>query len=223
MAQSNERAILVKSCQRFKNRRNACENTWVRDIRKAGVSVWFLEGGHKENRISATTLYVCSGDHYTDNSYKLREAYQAVQDFEFVFVCDDDTFVHPERWLSHEPSGDIECRVFYPKLPQDLRRNHGKPWVSGGSGWWCSKRLRKWYVEECVENVSWDDIIIARVAQHHRIVMTDRPDLYGGDRYSGFTPPERVLPSNNLITCHHVSPKEMEELYHAGKAICSVL
>jgi hypothetical protein len=150
---------------------------------------------------------------------KLRSALDCLlqhRTFEYLFICDDDTFVHPRRWIKHEPTGDLECRVY---RPEDVTRNGGQPWIHGGPGWWMSRRMCELYVEHCHERTSADDIVAANIAREHGVEMVDRPDLYGGDSYSGHDPPQRVAADNALITCHHVQPAEMHTLYEATSGL----
>lgn len=220
------RAILVKTCQRFRKRREACERTWVPDIRNSLVPVRFAEGGH---RCYATTLRgvvdcidgvieIDGYDSYADNSIKLKAALSYLLSpkpthWSHLFICDDDTFIHPQRWLAHAPQGELEGRIHRANF-----KAHGiTQWIHGGSGFWMSRRLCELYVEHCKERTSADDVLVAKVAQEHGIEMWDRPDLYGGDRYSGHDPPERVSADNKLITCHHVQPEEMVRLWEAMK------
>lgn len=205
---TSERLVLVKSCKHFRGRQVAVRATWASALREAGIRVMFLEGQSMFPRMDGDRLCVVSGDSYGWNTVKLREGLRlAVRDLEFsrLFVCDDDTFVHPLRWLGHEPEGELECRVF------DFKLRGKKPWVSGGSGWWMSRRLCQLYADTVRERHSSDDIAVARVAQAHGIVMTNRPDLYGGDHYSGLR--DMVASDNKLITCHPVLPAAMRTLW----------
>lgn len=231
------RAILVKSCQRFRRRQEACRNSWAgelvhglgrRGCLPRGVRLLFIEGGHK---FTATTvlgnvwptgdvIQMDCGDDYKWNSIKLRNALQLELMMQsdppdYYFICDDDTFVHPQRWLAHEPQGDLEGRVFQPRTEKHRKKNNGRPWIAGGAGWWMSRRMCQLYVDQVTERCSWDDLLVARVAQENGIEIVGRPDLYGADRYSGCDPPERVSADNALITCHHVQPEEMVRLWEA--------
>lgn len=220
-----KRAILVKSCQCFRGRREACERTWIRKLRSPQVPVFAVTGGHHQEGFKAhynreCELHVQAGDRYEEIHIKLREAIRllmCISQFDSLFVVDDDTFVHPRRWLAHEPAGELECRVFWPHTAQQLQSNDRQPWITGGSGWWMSRRLCQLYVEECQDGQRYDDIILANLAARHGIAMIDRPDLYGSDGYSEEV--QRVAGDNDLITSHHVQPSEMVTLWEATKTL----
>lgn len=208
------RAILVKSCIKHRERAETCGDTWSKALREAGVLVFVALQGqipliHSRGQFIHTTV----GDRYSDNSEKLKQALAMLllryDDIEQVFICDDDTFMHPERWLAHEPQGDFEGRLYHPK-PDEVRQHGSAPWINGGAGWWMSRRMCELYVQHCSERTSGDDIVVARIAQAHGIEIIDRPDLYGDSRYSDA--PE-VAAGNDLITCHPVAPAEMERLW----------
>lgn len=207
------RAIVIKSCQKNRDRQTACENTWGGELRARGVRVAIVEGGFDGNCGGPPMFSLSCGDDYLDNSFKLQQALYSARQFHpgarGWFICDDDTFIHPERWLAHEPAGEFEGRLYYPN-PDEAKHRGSEPWINGGAGWWMSRRMCELYVEHCQERTSADDIVAARIAQAHGIEIIDRPDLYGDSRYSDA--PE-VSEVNAMITCHPVSPQRMEELW----------
>lgn len=219
------RAILVKSCQKNHDRQDASAQSWGLDIRAHHVDLHFVEGGHDRDGHSATVgkmlLRLETDDRLQGNSHKLAKAIyfltRSYTELDCLFICDDDTFVHPKRWLSHEPVGDLECRVYRPRDDADRQRNNGRPWIHGGAGWWMSRRMCELYVEHCHERTSADDIIAAHIAQEHGIELVDRPDLYGCNSYGGEA--GWVSKDNSLITCHPVRPEEMRTLWEGTNGI----
>lgn len=209
------RAILIKSCHENRARFNACDDTWRRALRNAGVPVFVALAGKNDNFMDFwQCIHTGTGDAYADNSQKLRHALRLLllkTNTEHVFIVDDDTFVHPQRWLAHEPAGDFEGRLYRPTEAQ--RKQHGPaPWINGGAGWYMSRRMCELYEEHCHERTSGDDIIASRIAQAHGIEIIDRPDLYGDSRYDGAP---KVAADNQLITCHPVAPAQMVKLWEA--------
>lgn len=200
------RAILVKSCIKFRNRRAACEGTWAKALREY-VPVYFVEGGASPC-VLGTLIQTGSGDDYGDNSHKVRDAIRllmAIEPFESLFVCDDNTFVHPGRWLAHEPAGEFEGLM-----------SDRIPWVHGGAGWWMSRQCCELYVAGVQKRCSWDDTLATNILTgQHKIPMTNRPDLYAQWQ-------ERVSADNDLITCHNVEPAEMLTLFEATRDLPTV-
>lgn len=216
------RVILIKSCRQYRNRREACDLTWAGALRRAGIKVFYVEGGYDYLTISNSDfgglIGVTTGDTKDYNTVKLKEALSTLlmwsPGWEYIFICDDDTFVHPTRWLDCTPAIDIECLLYHPST-REGNLTKGKPWITGGSGWWMSRTVTELYCKECQVTASWDDTLVSKVAYKHNIRMDNRPDLYGGDKYSGRL--MRVNPNNTLITCHHISPEEMLKLYEENK------
>lgn len=213
------RAIIVKACRRFIARRAACEATWVAAIRNSGVPVWFVIGGQSRLTLTARdVLGVASGDSYRDTSIKLREALAAVlprlpKDVA-IFVCDDDTFVHPERWLGHNPDADLEGRLYRLCSASDKLRNGGRSWVHGGAGYWMRRQLCELYVASARRRQSSDDVLVSRIAQRAGLTVLDRPDLYGDDKYGACS--GVVSDHNRLITCHPAAPDIIRLLFAAN-------
>lgn len=197
-----QRVILVKTCQKFIARREACEATWVSALRRAGIPVFFVVGGPVES-FDGYTIQTASGDGYDDNSFKVRDAVQellAFVRFDHLFICDDNTFVHPERWMAHEPGGEFEGL-----------QTKKIPWAHGGGGFWMSRRCCELYVAGVSRRCSWDDRLATEIlTEKHGVQMVNRPDLYA--QWA-----ERVSGENSLITCHNVSENEMVELLERTK------
>lgn len=208
-----KRAILIKSCQKNLGRSDACEATWAGELRRRGVIVAIIEGGARGDIIGSGWGRVSleCGDEYNDNSFKLQMAIRAMLQFlpfDHLFICDDDTFIHPQRWLSHEPAGEFECRLYCPQSPRDHKLNNGRPWACGGAGWWMSRRVCELYVDRVTHVCSWDDVLATAIAQDAGIPITDRPDLYGCERYG-------ATAGDNFITYHPAEPPEMMRLWES--------
>jgi hypothetical protein len=195
--------ILVKTCQRFAaDRRPAVEQTWAGAIRASGVPVYYVEGGYgwcsRDN--DGHVLRVGTGDRYDDNSLKLRDGLRFLlllhPEVEHVFVCDDDTFVHPQRWIDYLPKSEF--------VGLNTRK---VPWVHGGAGWYFGYRACGLYIAECLQRFSGDDVLASEILSRHGIALESRPELFSQWRA------DRVSPDNRLITCHEVAPAEMLSLY----------
>ena len=214
------KAILVKTCQHFRARREAIEETWAKDIREAGHFVWFTEGGHPKPSTTDKQILVVAPDTYDKTARKLHQAFEAIDRYysevEQLFIVDDDTFVHPRRWLVYVPTCKFECHVYQPKDDEDRRRNRGQGWALGGAGWWMNRSLRRRYVQRNQAD-SWDDIAATRIAMDAKALIKNCPHLYGGDRYVGLN--DRVAADNQFITSHHVLPDEMRSLYEATSGL----
>jgi len=231
------RAVLVKSCQKNRDRQAACSQSWAHVLRTRHVNVRFVEGGHAPRQRNADDGFFVAvdapvghtaslermglrlnvADQKAGNSLKLaaglRFLLESYAEIACVFVCDDDTFVHPQRWLAHEPAGELEGRLYRPRNALEWKKNDGLPWLHGGAGWHMSRRVCQLYVKHCHERTSADDIVVARIAQQYGIEIVDRPEFYGDDRYGGDA--GWVSAANSLMTCHPVTPIHMAALYEA--------
>jgi hypothetical protein len=117
--------------------------------------------------------------------------------FDHLFICDDNTFVHPGRWLAHSPES------FEGLMTAKIRHVHG------GGGWWMSREFCGLYVAGIKKRCSWDDQLATEILTgRHKIGMVNRPDLYA--QWD-----ERVAADNALITCHNVDFAEMLTLFKA--------
>jgi hypothetical protein len=199
-----KRIILIKSCQKFFARRDACESTWVGELRGQGIDAYFVEGNHLQTQLVAGTIEMNCEDDYDSNSFKVRDAIKfllANAEFDTLFVADDNSFIHPARWLAHEPGGEFEGL-----------QTKKVPWCHGGAGFYLSRRCCELYVAGVTKRCSWDDQLATEIMTRNRIKMVNRPDLYA--QWD-----ERVGAGNSLITCHNVSPHEMTTLFEATRSL----
>lgn len=208
------RVVLIKTCKAFRERAAACDSTWAKALRAADVPVYFAEGGNNPGAVSAIgdlggTLKLLAPDGYKSLSFKLREAIDRIllleKGFDCLFVADDDTFVHHEKWLAHEPEVGLECRLFRPVSEFHVKLNGGWPWVDGGSGWYMSRELCEYYLRACKRHTSQDDVLVARYARTLGIKAIDRPDLYG----------DKSPMIETQMTQHGVTPFMMVKLFNS--------
>jgi hypothetical protein len=200
MEYRNERLIVVvKSCRRFESRRIACCSTWAGELCRRRVPLWFVVGGASSYDIVDEIISVPGRDDYKSNSTKLRDALTFLMEhdpFERIFVCDDDTFVHPDRFVAFKSAAEFV----------GLHNPPAIPWVHGGAGWFMSRRACELFVAGISRRCSWDDRLASEILATHGITLDNHPELFA--QWD-----ERVAPENQLITCHNVKPDEMRVLY----------
>jgi hypothetical protein len=197
----DSRLVLIKTCQKFRDRRDACEATWVEALRRRGIACYFLEGGHAVPGIdnSDRVIQIAGSDDYNSNSIKLRDGLRLLLDndlpFKHVFIADDNTFVHARRWEAFIPKSEF------------VGLNTAKiPWVHGGAGWYMSRHCCQLYVARTRKRFSGDDVLVSDILRREGIVLDSRPELFSFQH-------DRVCACNQLITCHYVDPPEMRELF----------
>lgn len=127
--------IAALGCAAYSSRRERCLRTWVPEALKLGMDVVFLIGnGEGPPRREGLLLHVPCPDDYPSLPFKVRLGFEwALQHTEcdFVFKCDDDTYIWPERLLALAESGvDYIGAEWSP----------GVGYASGGAGYLLSRR-----------------------------------------------------------------------------------
>jgi hypothetical protein len=102
--------ILLLSCQKTKDRREACRETYLFKPLPPGMKAVFLIGRPGEQpALSGDVLYLDCSDKYLDLPQKIwhgiREAFTR-WDFDWIFKADDDTWVNPLRILQYPKTRD---------------------------------------------------------------------------------------------------------------------
>ena len=105
------RIVGALSCVAYRDRRDACEATWVPLVENDDTVVVFLIGDPRlavDSVLDGRTLRLRCGDEYQDLPEKTRRfAAWAVQsyDFDHLFKCDDDTYINADAFHSFDPGG----------------------------------------------------------------------------------------------------------------------
>jgi len=133
--------IAIKACHHYHSRANAQRNTWIKDI-PDGVDYRFFLG----RSVKAVTtpnltdqVFLDADDSYYGLPDKMRKAceWASQREYDYVFFCDDDTYVVVDRLLAHIPHGkDYVGRLRGPSGPWPA------PYCSGFAYWLSAKALK---------------------------------------------------------------------------------
>src|ERR1700741_38971 len=90
--------VAIKSCHKHAERRKACLETWLNQL---DWSDFFFLIGEPTKNILPDSLMCSVSDAFADIAPKIKCAceYALNENIDFMFVCDDDTYVRPERLL----------------------------------------------------------------------------------------------------------------------------
>lgn len=109
--------IGVLSCQKYGARREACLATWANVEGRDDLDLVFILGdGCRPEPVRQGCLLHCPcPDDYASLSQKTRLFCRwAVSnyDFDYLFKCDDDTYVHVDRLVKCDAPGDMSVAIF---------------------------------------------------------------------------------------------------------------
>jgi hypothetical protein len=205
------------SCRAYKARRQAQRETWIADAELAfpGPRPFVIQSftGSPENpfaELDADAIPLpCPDDYWAGPCKVQRIAYLALAgDYDFVFKCDDDTYIHVPRLLAsgfekHDYVGWTLEREYY---------------AQGGAGYWLSKRALEAIVKHGVKHYEEDAGVGLALAKEQIFPVHD-------SRYQpGMGPNEALAPAkdNSIITLHNcrpehaLPPSSRPNVYHAG-------
>lgn len=125
----------VLSCQAYSERRQRCLRSWIPEALDAGIDVIFLLGGsNAAARREGLNLQLPCPDDYDSLPMKVGlflEWADKHAEFEYIFKCDDDTYVRPERLLAFDCQGNEYIGAEW---------SPGVGYASGGAGYWLSRK-----------------------------------------------------------------------------------
>lgn len=151
----------ILSCQKNARRRRTVESTWLPDVKATGATTLFLVGRPGQSpEIRDGVLYLDCDDSYAGLSDKVLSFLRYVQahiPYDYVFKCDDDTFVDAERWARVSYAGSdftAGTLIPYTSAYQTWVREKGLEWNAtfdaflsmvgsfpcGGDGYFLSRR-----------------------------------------------------------------------------------
>lgn len=105
--------IAILTCHRYHDRADAIRQTWLQDV-PDGVDVRFFLGRPHDYAPGEREILLDVPDEYTSLPAKSRAIYRCALEhgYDFVFKCDDDTYLQPGRLLAsnfmeHDYSGRL--------------------------------------------------------------------------------------------------------------------
>jgi hypothetical protein len=209
-------AIAIMSCVKNAERREAVRRTWVKDI-PFGIDYFFFVG---HVGVSDAISLPC-GDAYEDCAFKQIEMIKFVKDYDYVFFCDDDTYVVIDRLMlcgfeAHDYMG-CPCMLY-----EECVAAHG------GAGFWMSKKAMVAALDVGLDHpkfikTQFSDQAVGRLLRIAGIKL--KADMrfhlgkYVGNRGVCVLVPNRF---NRYITTHFISPAKADQVYahfHSGASL----
>lgn len=186
----HRRRIFLFHTPRFDDRLAVCKDTWIADAVRDHLPVDIVLASDYGIADTNTNLPL------------LMQAYlRAVllqDDWDYLFKCDNDTYICIPRWLKYDPKG----RDY-------IGRNCARPpYAHGGGGYWISRKFATLLAEKLRLRPYYKDRQVGEIARDSGIAFTN--DLrFVGDGY------REALPSltNNKITTHRVPMQRFCELW----------
>lgn len=186
--------IGLLACQSIPERRDLCRQTWLPAIQSLGIDVVFLIGGHPHLERNGDELYLPVPDTYPELPQKTVAfcCWALESDATHLFKADDDTFIHPWRfvdWLATITTQDYVGNEW----------TAHKGYASGGAGYLLS-RAAACLVTTMSKKKGAEDIEVAKILKRNKM------PLHMDHRFIGFgNEGKRPLPKNDLITTHKIS------------------
>ena len=160
--------IGIESCVKYEQRHDAVRETWLKDCTRLGVRAYFLVGRPgQRSEIQGDFLYLDCGDAYLDLPHKTIAFLRFVEehlDYNYVYKCDDDTYVNLEVLLKLmiEPYDYCGHQYKIKSVNTEWHKKHVDPhspnqpypgtflgpWMTGGSGYFLSKRALRCVINE---------------------------------------------------------------------------
>ena len=195
--------IAIKSCHRYAERQQAQRDTWLTGC---AVDHLFLVGnGPACPMFDCGRLHCPGSDSFADIApkvwYACKQALAA--GITNMFVCDDDTYLVPERLLN----SDFEKHDYV-----GFVRNHCTPPYLQGSSFWLSERALRFIAAqpEKMHNGIPDDVAVGRCL-YGNVPFVHEHRFSVGDPY----PQQDKWPAlhNDVISCHKCLPDVMRKVH----------
>ena len=191
--------VVIKSCQKYADRRQAQLDTWLPDLK---APYFFVVGDiHPTPHMLDNVFHFPVSDAFPNIAPKLRCGLSLALDYgaDSIFVCDDDTYVRPERLVP--PDGD-----YVGWFRHDGGYGYPLPYIQG-CAYWLSQRAAIMAVQsgQMVDGVP-DDVAVGR-ALYGKVPFIHDPSYEVGPK------PERIpLPDNWVVSAHKALPDAMRDI-----------
>jgi hypothetical protein len=204
---------------------DACINTWISDIRQPHDH--FFYGDESQSKKNSKT-WICTPDEGEHRSRLPEKTYKMLKrsleyDWDFLFKCDDDTFVRFDRLIEFLKNFDSSHDLYIGRkiLSGPLS------YAQGGAGYIltrsavkkCLLELKKIYNDREI-NKRAEDYSVGLALQRLNIFLshtdqlsTPRPDTARKDQNACIN----AIIKGKKITTHYVRPETMMEIYDLVK------
>jgi hypothetical protein len=186
--------IGICSCNAHANKRKGVRDTWLRRLPPGVTALFFTGEGEATDEPGLVRLP--SPDDYGHLPSKVQGFYRyalAHHDFDYIFKCDDDTYVHAGRLLElPKPEADFTGNEYL--------RSHG--FASGGAGYLLSRRMAEHFVSKPIKAQGAEDVFFSHLAKSSGLGLSVSSELHPG-------PDEPPEPGNQTITAHWCDPAWM--------------
>ena len=176
---------------KFWQRIKLCLDTWVRDAKEADLEVVIVQTGDTLAR-DEDYLYVPVPDTLAALPQQVRfwcEWALTRQDWDYLFKCDDDTYVSIPRFLSYDLVGRDYVGAWC--------RYGGETYAHGGAGYFLSRRAAQIVAERLTHEEGPEDLLVGRVLREAGISCSFDKKLIGWGKID-----RRCDRRNNSITTH---------------------
>lgn len=187
----------------------AQRETWLRDL--SGADYKFFLGQPEGDEPDVVYCPCPDGPLYSDakrihRTWILNQKTEGIVEYalengyDYVFKCDDDTYVRPGLLLvsgfeQHDYSGFTEKHY--------TRETGWYRWAQGGAGYWLSRRAMEAIAEHGLRTIPAEDFAVGHALAKHGI------HPHRDERYT----PTMALSRSDWITTHKVWPSPMEDLH----------
>lgn len=188
--------ILVAICSAhgYQARREACRQTWLQRL-PPNVAAFFFVGTGYMSAGEPDVLRIGAPDDYTNLPRKVAALmrYAAAHfEFDYLFKCDDDTYVVAHR-LQELAGGDM-CALLWNSRT-----------ASGGAGYLLSRSLVERIADEIHEAGAYEDVEVTLAVRRVNASINSTHRLQLGNN-------RLPAPKNDLITAHWCSPEKLYEI-----------
>ncbi|MGO9115222.1 MAG: hypothetical protein ACLP9L_38915 [Thermoguttaceae bacterium] len=193
--------VFMLHAEKHKRRLELCNRTWLRDARKGGQGVLIVRTIDDPTWPAITTLHgselwVPVEDTLKALPQQIRHVCRwALQrdDWDYLFKCDDDTYLSIPRFLKYSPHHDYRGQ----------RLNYGGlRYAHGGAGYFLSRRAVQVLADKLTQLEGAEDWWVGEVLKRNGINLVHDGNFFG-KRKDG--PPRR---ENWHITGHHISERQ---------------
>lgn len=205
--------ICVLSCAKNENRRKTIRETWLKGCE---IEYYFFIGD-KESQDKENVINLDCDDGYkgcAEKQLKILEYCYNNIEFDYLFQCDDDTYVVIDKFEQYQFVDNIEYLGF-PLITHKFNYAHG------GAGFFLNKNsinkiLSNNKLNEILKKHTFSDAFIGEITKEENIQLTGtyyfNPGKYTLDEI-GFA---QLLPTKNncFITAHYITPELMYKTYN---------
>lgn len=195
----------ICSCRKLRDRRDAIRDTWLKNVNGPIMAKFFVGQGADALETAEDIWVVDAPDDYPSLPRKVAALFTKAlgTDFDYLFKCDDDTYLDPSRLVSLiQPGTDFVCSADW----------HSFGFAQGGAGYLATRKTVTALAAAEYPPAGGEDVVVSRHIRKWKLSVKPTDRLCSR---------HEIVPlhDNQRVTAHWCPPETLRTIHSVRQSV----